>query len=167
VTANPEQSVLKAISALEQDEIGELVSWQLEEGRRRGDGPDEDAAYSLPLLGSPDDLNWRRPIAPAPTLREPTGTWWRCDQPQHLEVEIHVERSLECHTTGWTITVAGERVVDCVVRRGDADRLCPFRIGTVTGSVIKRPEWFAVRSPQPPREGDWRAWNPAALVPVR
>jgi hypothetical protein len=33
MTANPEQSVL--------DAIDELVDWQLEEGRRRGDGPEE------------------------------------------------------------------------------------------------------------------------------
>ncbi len=40
---NAEQSVLDAIAQLEAeehpDEIHELVDWQLEEGRRRGDGP--------------------------------------------------------------------------------------------------------------------------------
>lgn len=37
MTERPEQSVLDAIAGLEQDEIGELVRWQLEEGRKRGD----------------------------------------------------------------------------------------------------------------------------------
>lgn len=34
---NTEQRVLDAINGLEQDEIGELVRWQIEEGRKRGD----------------------------------------------------------------------------------------------------------------------------------
>lgn len=36
---NPESDVLSAIDALERDEIGELVTWQIEQGRARGDGP--------------------------------------------------------------------------------------------------------------------------------
>lgn len=36
-----ESDVLSAIDALERDEIGELVTWQIEQGRARGDGPDE------------------------------------------------------------------------------------------------------------------------------
>lgn len=37
MTTHPEQAVLDAIDGLEQDEIGELVRWQIEEGIRRGD----------------------------------------------------------------------------------------------------------------------------------
>lgn len=37
MSTHPEQAVLDAIAGLEQDEIGELVRWQLEEGRKRGD----------------------------------------------------------------------------------------------------------------------------------
>ncbi|WP_454199558.1 hypothetical protein [Nocardia sp. Marseille-Q1738] len=35
MSTNPEQAILDAIAGLEQDEIGELVRWQLEEGRKR------------------------------------------------------------------------------------------------------------------------------------
>lgn len=38
MSANPERPVL--------DAIGELVDWQLEEGLRRGDGPDDDIEMS-------------------------------------------------------------------------------------------------------------------------
>ncbi|WP_280479115.1 hypothetical protein [Nocardia asiatica] len=35
MSTHPEQAVLDAIAGLEQDEIGELVRWQIEEGRKR------------------------------------------------------------------------------------------------------------------------------------
>jgi hypothetical protein len=52
VTTHPEQAVLDAIAGLEQDEIGELVRWQIEEGIRRGDGPTSSDSRTDTLAGT-------------------------------------------------------------------------------------------------------------------
>jgi hypothetical protein len=44
---NPEQAVIDAIDELERDEIDDIVDWQIEQGRKRGDGPGRGELLSL------------------------------------------------------------------------------------------------------------------------
>lgn len=80
---HPEQSVLDAIAQLEAeehpDEIHELVRWQLEEGRRRGDGPAAQVGIDRPAPWIP----YREWFAPAPprSPAESALAWLRSNFP--------------------------------------------------------------------------------------
>jgi hypothetical protein len=63
---NPEQSVIDAIDGLERDEIGELVDWQLEQGRRSGE-------YLPPTSGGLHGLFGRWSREPAPLWQVTVG----------------------------------------------------------------------------------------------
>ncbi|MGW4720485.1 hypothetical protein [Nocardia sp. NPDC004260] len=165
MTANPEQAVLDAIAGLEQDEIGELVRWQLEEGVRRGDGPDDgcdDEGYI------PGGLVGCRPREPRPVpMRPPSGPWWRCDDPANLTVNITQTAHVGSHATRWEVRVGEQVVVDCMIEWGsDIPAPVDFELDESSPPWGRKARWMAVRCETKPEAGEWRLWERAALVPV-
>ena len=106
---NPEQHVLDAIDALEHDEIAELVTWQLEEGRRRGDGPaatqmrTNRAAPRIPYQEwfAPADAPYRDHVQMEPGDR--VG-WVDADGALHVDA-VREHREDPPGSDRWTITI--------------------------------------------------------------
>jgi len=116
----PESDVLAAIDALERDEIGELVTWQIEQGKAREGGPESpDDTMHITCHGSLEhieqilaaiDPHWQRPgeeCGPSCPAHRPLAPGERVAW-QTPEGEMYVDVVREHRPTGgheWTVTI--------------------------------------------------------------
>ncbi|MFC8531904.1 hypothetical protein [Nocardia sp. NPDC057227] len=155
--ANPEQPVL--------DEIDRLVSWQIEEGQRRGDGPDLPEEDEPILVGGPGTLIDPEMRDRGPAQRLPEGPWWRCDSPLHVWFELISERQ----GPGWSNVAHVVKVCDVEVARWVTPIGYPlseiYQVELTVDSwerptSVRLPRWIALRCPTRPSHGTWREWSP-------
>lgn len=107
----------------------------------------------------------------------PTGQWWRCDNPQQIEVEINRDSQQDDLRSGWDYSVRRHSAVMRITTPRDLNRgayAADFDRRTEIvqlgfdpdthdymrfGEVDRRPVWLEVFTDQRPPIGDWHLAN--------